>query len=302
MGAACSPNCNPTPKDEMQVFDGGADVLADSGKVLSTEDDGYTNDSKMITLEYEKDAAGERKYIQAHANSLRSHFDKEFDELVTTDAVDADIQEERPTYTFGTGARYDGQWKGRRRHGFGVQKWTDGSSYEGQWRGDQAYGHGRFVLGTGQVAYIGQWKHNMSQGAGIAYHEDHTYVGQWVNDLQAGYGVETWTSDGAKYEGDFKEGTKDGFGKYSWPNGHVQYGAWKNGMMDGRAEFRGNDGNKFQGTWADDRKTGIGKYMWANGEIYEGQYVQDQREGYGIFYFTDGKDQRGFWKAGQPVK
>jgi len=35
------------------------------------------------------------------------------------------------------------------------------------------------------------------------------YIGEWVDDKQEGKGVETWP-DGAKYEGMYKYGKKDG--------------------------------------------------------------------------------------------
>ena len=40
-------------------------------------------------------------------------------------------REERPMYTFKTGATYQGQWVGGFRDGFGVQVWPDGARYEG---------------------------------------------------------------------------------------------------------------------------------------------------------------------------
>jgi len=36
-------------------------------------------------------------------------------------------KEKRPTYTFKTGATYDGEWIGGFRDGYGVQKWPDGA-------------------------------------------------------------------------------------------------------------------------------------------------------------------------------
>jgi MORN repeat len=40
-------------------------------------------------------------------------------------------REERPTYTFKTGAKYTGQWVGGYRDGKGIQVWADGARYEG---------------------------------------------------------------------------------------------------------------------------------------------------------------------------
>jgi hypothetical protein len=35
------------------------------------------------------------------------------------------------------------------------------------------------------------------------------YKGNWLEDKQEGHGVETWP-DGAKYEGNYKQGQKEG--------------------------------------------------------------------------------------------
>ena len=51
-------------------------------------------------------------------------------------------REKRPTYTFKTGATYDGEWIGGFRDGYGVQKWPDGAQYEGQWKDNRAHGKG----------------------------------------------------------------------------------------------------------------------------------------------------------------
>jgi hypothetical protein len=41
-------------------------------------------------------------------------------------------REERPMYTFKTGATYTGQWIGGFRDGLGIQVWPDGARYEGK--------------------------------------------------------------------------------------------------------------------------------------------------------------------------
>ena len=43
----------------------------------------------------------------------------------------------------------------------------------------------------------------------MKYANGMVYDGEWKNDLRHGFGVLTWP-DGRKYEGDYKEGLKDG--------------------------------------------------------------------------------------------
>ena len=56
------------------------------------------------------------------------------------------IREQRPEYTYKcSGAKYDGEWAGGFRDGFGKLLFSDGASYEGNWVFGQAEGQGKFV-------------------------------------------------------------------------------------------------------------------------------------------------------------
>lgn len=46
-------------------------------------------------------------------------------------------------------------------------------------------------------------------------------------------GVETW-SDGSKYEGDYKDGKKEGIGTYQWIDGSKYNGTWENNKINGK--------------------------------------------------------------------
>ena len=45
-------------------------------------------------------------------------------------------------------------------------------------------------------------------------------------DCNNGYG--TYTSDGSKYVGEFKDGKRHGQGTFTWADGRVEKGIWKN--------------------------------------------------------------------------
>ena len=62
----------------------------------------------------------------------------------------------RRTYTYKTGSKYTGEWKGGFRHGIGVMRWTDGAKFEGQWNEGRANGFGKFTHVNGDF-YRGQW-------------------------------------------------------------------------------------------------------------------------------------------------
>lgn len=65
-----------------------------------------------------------------------------------------------------------------------------------------------------------------------------------------GKGIETW-ADGRRYEGEFKNGKKDGEGTFEWANGQKYIGSWKNGKQHGIGIiYTPQNGEKRQGEWA----------------------------------------------------
>ena len=59
--------------------------------------------------------------------------------------------------------------------------------------------------------------------------------------------LENCHSNGAKYEGEWRQDLQHGKGTETWP-----------------------DESKFTGEYLEGRKFGLGKYHWADGAIYEG--------------------------------
>lgn len=43
---------------------------------------------------------------------------------------------------FSNGLKYEGEWLGNVRHGFGTQIWPDGAKYVGYWEDNKASGKG----------------------------------------------------------------------------------------------------------------------------------------------------------------
>jgi len=79
-------------------------------------------------------------------------------------------------------AEYVGEFKGGRKHGWGVKVWPSGDRYVGQFVDDAKQGMGLYVHGPG------------SPWAGDSY------SGEWVADRRNGRGVYQWAS-GERYEG-----------------------------------------------------------------------------------------------------
>ena len=48
------------------------------------------------------------------------------------------------TLKFANGDKYEGELKGKKKHGYGVFTWADGSTFRGDWKDDKKHGKGLF--------------------------------------------------------------------------------------------------------------------------------------------------------------
>merc|ERR1740123_2725118 len=99
--------------------------------------------------------------------------------------------------------------------------------------------------------------------------------GQWKQDQRDGQGRQTW-QDGRVYEGQFKNGKFEGFGRMEW---HMA-----NGMM------------VYEGEYVDDLKHGHGRYIWADGRVYDGEWRKGVRSGKATYTNANGQTRQGVWK------
>jgi hypothetical protein len=76
-----------------------------------------------------------------------------------------------------------------------------------------------------------------------------SYNGNYKDDKKSGKGKLVW-KDGSKYEGDFENGLRNGFGVYTYS--------------------KEDDRDYYEGHWKDDKKSGKGKFVWKNGTKQEG--------------------------------
>ena len=120
---------------------------------------------------------------------------------------------------------------------------------------------------------------NLPHGSGVAQLDnDHIFDGNWVEGTKSGYGTYTWPS-GARYDGDFKDSMFHGRGAFCWSDGERYVGAFEHGKIHG-----------------------FGVYNWPDGRSYTGMYSNGKRHGQGVM--KDGGENvlhDGNWKDGFPV-
>ena len=109
------------------------------------------------------------------------------------------------------GAKYVGDFKNFKPHGYGNFVWTNGDKYFGEWLNGQSHGSGTKIWNDGRE-YSGNFKKDKLHGDGTIYYPDgKKYVGEFINGKRHGEGTFTYP-DGTAFIGNFKAGKQEGLG------------------------------------------------------------------------------------------
>ena len=90
------------------------------------------------------------------------------------------------------------------------------------------------------------------------------------------------------YEGEFKNGERNGYGKMEYKKEGLYNGEFKNGERSGHGKME--YGNRtYEGEWENDMKHGLGKMIYKpSGASYTGNFKNDMFDGEGIYKFSNG--------------
>lgn len=119
---------------------------------------------------------------------------------------------------------YEGGFRHGKRHGHGVLTFPDGRRYEGEWSDDDLV-QVVMVLPDGQRIEgerCDYWRDVLNKG-----HE-----GEWREGSLDGQGLMT-APDGRRYEGGWRDGEYHGRGVITWPDGRRYEGDWRDGVFVG---------------------------------------------------------------------
>ena len=186
-------------------------------------------------------------------------------------------------YIFSNGSTYTGQVVNGLRDGKGIFQSNDGIIYDGEWKKGLKHGKGKIIQGGMEME--GEWKEgviwgkcrinwksgnlfdgelvdNKLNGNGYMVWNDKNekYTGRWENNLQNGLGIHIWYDNKLsnnkffrdRYVGQWKEGKRDGYGKFFYSNGSIYEGYWKNNKKEGFGILSFQDRTKILGTFKND--------------------------------------------------
>ncbi|XP_029805816.1 MORN repeat-containing protein 1 isoform X2 [Suricata suricatta] len=174
--------------------------------------------------------------------------------------------------------RYEGEWKGGKKHGRGKLLFKDGGYYEGEFVDGEITGEGRRVWAS----------------------SGDTYSGQFVLGEPQGHGIMKYKA-GGYYEGELSHGAREGYGHLVDRDGQDYRGCFHDNQRHGQGHMVFRNGDRFEGNWVRDRRQGHGVLRCADGSTYEGQWHSDVFSGLGSMTHCSGAVYRGMWINGHPV-
>ncbi|OHT17682.1 hypothetical protein TRFO_00986 [Tritrichomonas foetus] len=123
-----------------------------------------------------------------------------------------------------------------------------------------------------------------------------TYTGEWKNGKKDGNG-RFQIGPNSYYEGEFKDGEITGIGARYFENGNHYFGDFVKGEFNGRGSFIDEvNGEEYEGEWKDNRRHGEGKLTYSDGSQYVGHFLNHKRNGQGEYKDIEGNQYTGEWK------
>ncbi|OQR80685.1 radial spoke head 10 family protein, partial [Thraustotheca clavata] len=203
------------------------------------------------------------------------------DDVVYEGDFDFDDLNGQGKYFWPDGSRYEGGIHHGKRHGRGHFSSND-IVYDGDWVDGYEEGNGLKVYAN-EVSYDGEWKRGLRHGQGtMKYSKFHVYEGSWKDDVKAGRGLMKWLDKGEYYEGEWLNDQQHGYGVQVWKCTQKEgrenryEGDFSNGVRDGYGIFFYANGSRYEGHWEKNVKHGLGLMFFEDGTIYEGEFDNDK--------------------------
>jgi len=199
---------------------------------------------------------------------------------------------------YNDGSKYKGELDSNRvRHGRGTYFYPSGTVYKGEWENGGRHGLGvcEFVS---QNKYCGYWIQGRREGLGVfCFTKDRKKIDlpiPWKNKVLV---VPQENDDRERYEGEFLQDQRHGFGIYYFPDGSCYAGFWQHNRRHGRGMYFFTSGRTYIGEWLNSQRDGYGIMRDQNGQVlYMGEWSNDRKEGNGVQY-DNGDWIYAVWKA-----
>jgi hypothetical protein len=105
---------------------------------------------------------------------------------------------------------YEDYWEDDLKSGTGSLKRKDGSTWTGTWRNDELSTNEQILMSNGDL-----------------------YEGELIDKVPNGQGTMTYAATGAKYQGEWLKGKRQGSGTLEYPSGMCYRGQWRYDRQEG---------------------------------------------------------------------
>lgn len=130
-----------------------------------------------------------------------------------------------------------------------------------------------------------------------------TWTGACVNERASGEGKLVWLHQGrptSVYVGAMELGRLNGPGVFTFPNGDVYEGVYRDDVLNGPGELRWGNGNRYRGTFRNFRPDGHGVLSFTNGDRFDGEFKAGLMDGLGRAVWANGEHYEGHFARGAP--
>ena len=97
------------------------------------------------------------------------------------------------------------------------------------------------------------------------------------------------------YKGEHEELVRQGKGTFTWEDGNVYTGNWKNDEISGYGELTYPEIGTYKGNYSNSMRSGEGTFTWEIGDSYTGGWREDKMSGDGTYVFADGVTIKGIF-------
>ena len=132
--------------------------------------------------------------------------------------------------------------------------------------------------------------------------ENGIYLGEAEQNLPQGRGCFIYKGDNLQWIGYFENGEKSNYGKLYNDEGKLIFeGEYKNGIRNGEGTYYYSGGLKYEGQFVNGLREGKGTFYWEDDTRWEGTFKNNEMDGEGIFY-AKGESYPVVYKNGEIVQ
>lgn len=126
------------------------------------------------------------------------------------------------------------------------------------------------------------------------------------------------------FEGEFKDGKRNGYGLAKINNGTRFEGVYENdvvvngiatfkngslytgqfnskGLFHGQGKYIFADGSFYEGEYRDGKQNGLGVFTFLSGDVFKGEFVDDKKTGKGLYIYANGDFYESYYENNIPI-